>query len=62
MDLLAERDRLYRNFDRCMACIEDIVIIAAKTENYEIGQRVEKLLNSLEPDPIRASRETENNA
>ena len=31
-----------------MVCIEDIVIIAQKQENYEIGQRIEKLLNELE--------------
>ena len=38
----------YKNFDKCMACIEDIVLIAKKQENYEVGERIKKLLNELE--------------
>lgn len=40
--------RTYENFDKCMACFEDIVLIAQKQENYEIGKRIEQLLNELE--------------
>lgn len=47
-NLLKHYDRTYHNFDKCMACIEDIVLISQKQNNYEIGRRVEKLLNELE--------------
>lgn len=40
--------RTYNNFDKCMACIEDIVLIAKNQENYEVGERIKKLLNELE--------------
>lgn len=46
--LFKQYDRTYKNFDKCMACIEDIVLIAQKQENYEIGKRIEQLLNELE--------------
>jgi hypothetical protein len=46
--LFKQYDRTYNNFDKCMACIEDIVLIAQKQENYEIGKRIEQLLNELE--------------
>ena len=46
--LFKQYDRTYKNFDKCMACIEDIVLIAQKQENYEIGKRIEKLLNELD--------------
>ena len=34
--LFKQYDRTYKNFDKCMACIEDIVLIAQKQENFEI--------------------------
>jgi len=46
--LFKQYDRTYNNFDKCMACIEDIVLIAQKQENYEIAKRIEQLLNELE--------------
>lgn len=46
--LLKQYSRTYENFDKCMACIEDIVLIAKKQENYEIGKRMEQLLNELD--------------
>lgn len=46
--LLKHYARTYENFDKCMACFEDIVLIAQKQENYEIGKRIEQLLNELE--------------
>lgn len=46
--LFKQYGRTYKNFDKCMACIEDIVLIAQKQENYEIGKRIEKLLDELE--------------
>ena len=46
--LFKQYDRTYNNFDKCMACIEDIVLICKKQENYEIGKRIEQLLNELE--------------
>lgn len=46
--LFKQYDRTYNNFDKCMACIEDIVLICQKQENFEIGKRIEQLLNELE--------------
>lgn len=46
--LFKQYDRTYKNFDKCMACIEDIVLIAQKQENFEIGKRIEQLLKELE--------------
>ena len=40
--------RTYQNFDKCMACIEDILIIAMNQKNYAVAQRIEKLLDELE--------------
>lgn len=48
MLLINEYKRTYENFDKCMAAIEDIVIICSKQNNYEIGKRIEKLLKELE--------------
>ena len=31
-----------------MACIEDIVLIAQKQQNYEIAERIKTLLSELE--------------
>ena len=45
--LFKQYSRTYNNFDKCMACIEDIVLIAQKQQNYEIGKRIEKLLSEL---------------
>ena len=55
--LFKQYDRTYKNFDKCMACIEDIVLIAQKQENYEIGKRIEQLLNELETHPIESEGE-----
>lgn len=52
-NLLEEHGRYYRNFDKCMEAIEDIILIASKTNNIEIGNRIARLLDELEPDPIR---------
>ena len=46
--LFKQYDRTYKNFDKCMACIEDIILICKKQENYEIGKRIEQLLKELE--------------
>lgn len=46
--LFRQYKRTYENFDKCMACIEDIILIAQKQENYEIGKRIENLLADLE--------------
>ena len=46
--LFKQYDRTYNNFNKCMTCIEDIILIAQKQENYEIGKRIEQLLNELE--------------
>lgn len=46
--LFKQYDRTYKNFDKCMACIEDIVFIAQKQKNFEIGKRIEQLLKELE--------------
>ena len=47
MNLQKEYERVYKNFDLCMECIEDIILIAQKQQNYEIGKRIEKLLTEL---------------
>lgn len=46
--LLKHYSRTYENFDKCMACIEDIVLIAQKQQNYEIAERIKNLLGELE--------------
>lgn len=46
--LFKHYDRTYKNFDKCMACIEDLIVICQKQQNYEIGKRIEQLLNELE--------------
>lgn len=53
MLLLNEYRRTYNNLYKCMACIEDIVVIAQKQNNFEIGKRVEQLLNELERKDIK---------
>lgn len=45
--LKEEYDKLYNKYDKCLECLEELLIIAAKQENYEIGKRIEKLLNEL---------------
>ena len=55
--LFKQYSRTYNNFDKCMACIEDIVLIAQKQENYEIGKRIEQLLNELESHPTESEGE-----
>jgi len=52
IDIVQEHGRLYRNFDRCMDAIEDIIQIAARYNNIEIGDRIARLLNEIEPDPL----------
>ena len=32
--LLKQYARTYKNFDKCMACIEDIFVIAQKQNNF----------------------------
>ena len=44
-----EYTRVWKNFDSCMACIMEIMEIAAKQNNIEIGKRVESLLNEIIP-------------
>lgn len=46
--LINEYKRTYENFDKCMQCIEDIIIICARQENFEVGRRIERLLDELE--------------
>lgn len=46
--LLKHYARTYENFDKYMACFEDLIVICQKQENYEIGKRIEQLLNELE--------------
>lgn len=46
--LSKQYDRTYKNFDKCMACIEDIVLIAQRQQNYEVAERIKTLLSELE--------------
>lgn len=59
-DIIKEHDRYYRNYDMCMEAIEDIIQIAARYNNIEIGERIAKLLNELEPDPMSISDDFKN--
>ena len=48
-DYLLKHDaRTYENFDKCMACFEDLIIICQKQQNYEIAERIKTLLSELE--------------
>ena len=40
--------RTYKNFDKCMACFEDLIKICQKQQNYEIAERIKTLLSELE--------------
>lgn len=46
--LKSEHERVYSNFDILMAGLEEIVKLAAKQNNFAIGQIVEKTINSLD--------------
>lgn len=39
-----EHKRLYENFDLAMECIEEIIVIAKKQQNYEICKPIEEFL------------------
>lgn len=47
-DLFKEYCRTHRNFDKCMLCLEDIMLIATKQNNIPVAERVKELLNDLE--------------
>lgn len=46
--LLKNYARTYENFDKCMACFEDLIIIAQEQQNYRIAYRIQDLLSELE--------------
>ena len=46
--LLKHYARTYENFDKCMACFEDLIVICQKQQNYEIAERIKTLLSELE--------------
>lgn len=46
--LLKHYARTYENFDKCMACFEDLIVICQKQQNYEIAERIKALLSELE--------------
>lgn len=46
--LLRHYARTYENFDKCMACLEDLIIIAQEQHNYRIAYRIQGLLSELE--------------
>ena len=46
--LLRHYARTYENFDKCMACFEDLIKICQKQQNYEIAERIKVLLSELE--------------
>ena len=46
--LFKQYSRTYNNFDKCMACFEDLILIAQKQQNYEVAERIKTLLNELE--------------
>lgn len=46
--LLKHYARTYENFDKCMACFEDLIVICQKQQNYEIAERIKTLLSELD--------------
>lgn len=46
--LFKQYDRTYNNFDKCMACFEDLIKICQKQQNYEIAERIKTLLSELD--------------
>lgn len=46
--LFKQYSRTYNNFDKCMACFEDLIKICQKQQNYEIAERIKTLLSELE--------------
>lgn len=46
--LLKHYARTYENFDKCMACFEDLIVIAREQQNYRIAYRISGLLSELE--------------
>lgn len=46
--LLKHYARTYENFDKCMACFEDLIIIAQEQQNYRIAYRIQGLLSELD--------------
>lgn len=46
--LLKHYSRTYENFDKCMACFEDLIKICQKQHNYEMAERIKTLLSELE--------------
>ena len=46
--LFKQYDRTYNNFDKCMACFEDLIVICHKQQNYEVAERIKTLLSELE--------------
>lgn len=48
LNLLKHYARTYNNFDKCMACFEDLIVIAQEQNNYRIANRIQDLLSELE--------------
>ena len=46
--LLKHYARTYENFDKCMACFEDLIVICQNQQNYEIAERIKTLLSELD--------------
>jgi len=46
--LLKHYARTYENFDKCMACFEDLIVIAREQQNYRIAYRISGLLSELD--------------
>lgn len=46
--MLKHYKRTYENFDKCMECIEQIVLIAHAQNNKEICKPIEELMEKLE--------------
>lgn len=44
----SEYRRVHKNFMKCMDCLEEILVIATKQNNIEIGKKVEELLKEIE--------------
>lgn len=48
MSLINEYKRTFENFDLCMKCIENIVLIARSQNNFEVTLPIVELLDRLE--------------
>lgn len=48
MNLQKEYERVYRNYQICLAAFENIIRIAMKTDNFEIAKEIKKAITQFD--------------